>query len=114
MKKDSYSLLDREVLDMIQIMQNSKNRLINATERVIISRDVVELYPEGADKIKAITDLDTRKYALLCAIGDYDGRLRDLTEIKSKRGNEINIPIPHFTNSHEVIESTYRKFVYKD
>lgn len=68
MKKDSYSPLDREVLDMEQRTQNSKNRLINATERVMISKSVVELYPEGADKIKAITDLDTRKDALLRAM----------------------------------------------
>lgn len=114
MRKADYTFLDREVLDMIQRMQNSKNRLIDATERVIISKGVVELYPEGADKIKAMTDLDTRKYALLCAIGDYDCKLRDLIEIENKRGDEINVPIPKFTNSHEIIEFTYRKFFYKD
>ena len=114
MRKANYTFLDREVLDMIQRMQNSKNRLIYATERVIISKGVVELYPEGADKIKAITDLDTRKYALLCAIGEYDCNLRDLIEIKNKRGDEIKVPIPKFTNSHEIIEFTYRKFFYKD
>ncbi len=114
MRKADYAPLDREVLDIVQRMQNSKNRLIDATERVIISKGVVELYPEGADKIKAITDLDTRKYSLLCAIGDYDCKLRDLIEIENKRGDEINVPIPKFTNSHEIIELTYRKFFYKD
>lgn len=114
MRKADYTSLDRKVLDMIQRMQNSKNRLINATERVIILKGVAELYPEGADKIKAITDLDTRKYALLCAIGNYDCELRDLIEIENKRGDEINVPIPKFTNSHEIIEFTYRKFFYKD
>ena len=114
MRKADYAPLDREVLDMVQRMQNSKNRLIDATERVITSKGVVELYPEGADKIKAITDLDTRNYSLLCAIGDYDSKLRDLIEIENKRGDEINVPIPKFTKSHEIIELTYRKFFYKD
>ena len=41
MRKANYTFLDREVLDMIQRMQNSKNRLIYATERVIISKGVV-------------------------------------------------------------------------
>lgn len=114
MKKTNYAPLDREVLDMIQRMQNSKNRLIDATERVIISKGVVELYPEGADKIKAIKDLDTRKDSLLYAIGDYNCKLRDLIKIENKKGDEINVPIPKFTNSHEIIEFTYRKFFYKD
>ena len=114
MRKANYTSLDGEVLDMIQRMQNSKNRLIDATERVIISKGVVELYPEGADKIKAIKDLDTRKYDLLSAIGDYNSKFRDLIKIENKRGDKINVSIPKFTNSHEIIEFTYRKFFYKD
>lgn len=114
MRKADYAPLDREVLDMVQRMQNSKNRLIDATERVIISKGVVELYPEGADKIKAITALNTEKYNLLYTINDYNYRLKDLIEIENKRGDEINVPIPKFTNSHEIIELTYRKFFYKD
>lgn len=114
MRNAGYSPLDRKVLDMIQAMRNRKNNLINAVERVIISKDVVDLYPEGADKIKAMTDLNTRKRILICTIGEYDSILRDLIEIEKKRGNEITVPIPSFTDSHEIVESTYRKFFYKD
>lgn len=114
MKNANYSPLDRKVLDMVQAMQNRKNNLINAVERVIISKNVVDLYPEGADKIKAMTDLNTRKHILICVIGEYDSMLRDLAEIEKKRKDEINILIPRFSNSHEIVEIAYRNFFYKD
>lgn len=85
------------------------------TEKVIIRSGVVNLYPEGADKDKAIKDLEQAKTLLLCAIGRYDSTGRDLNE--ALESQEPRITTLHYgkawKTSHEVIEEVYKEFYKK-
>ena len=81
-------------------------------EKVIICNGAIDLYPEGADKEKAIVDAEAAKFGLLCAIGVFDDLtnqyLRALAEPLERR-TTVDYPT-NITTSHEIIEMTYRDF----
>ena len=81
-------------------------------EKVIICNGAIDLYPEGADKEKAIVDAEAAKFGLLCAIGVFDDLtnqyLRALAEPLERR-TTVDYPTK-ITTSHEIIEMTYRDF----
>lgn len=107
MRKKQISILDSKVLDLVNETNAAKEKLINEVKRVWICKNVIELYPDGADKIKALEDFKSRQKILLAAIGRYDCALRDLEEVEIKHKYEINVNIPLFSSSHDVIENTY-------
>lgn len=86
-------------------------------EKVIICKGVIELYPEGPDKEKAIKDLEQAKYSLLCAIGRYDSALSELKNYlivtQDKRVTTVYYNANSWSTSHKIIESQYKYFAFK-
>lgn len=104
--------LEEKVFDF----QKAFLRLKEATKAVIIKKNVIELYPDGADKNIAIASFKSAQVELLCAIGHYDSTRVDAQEYyqehdKSdfyKDWSKIHLP-----NSHSLIEETYGDFFKK-
>ncbi len=110
--KNQPTALDNRISEKFEELKEAKTRLMSAVDRVIIANGVIDIYPEGADKARAIKDAEARKHSLLCTIGEYDTRLQeynDLLNSKSERRTTLGYPI-HYSTSHEIIEITYRNF----
>lgn len=107
MRNKQISLLDSKVFKLVNEVKSAKERLMNEVKKVWICKNVIDLYPDGADKIKALEDFKSRQKILLAAIGRYDCALRDLEEVEIKHKYEINVNIPLFSSSHDVIEIAY-------
>lgn len=110
--KPTCTPLDRLIIDKKQELIDANTYLTSVAERVIIANGVIDLYPEGADKARAIEDAEARKHSLLCAIGAYDGRMQEYNELLKREGARetttgwTNI----FSTSHKIIEIVYRNF----
>jgi hypothetical protein len=81
-------------------------------EKVIICNGAVDLYPEGADKEKAIVEAEAAKFGLLCAIGVFDDLTNQYLEALAEpleRRTTLDYSTSVLT-SHEVIEMAYRDF----
>lgn len=105
---------DLAINSKIEELGEANERLTARARTAIIRQGAASLYPDGADKEKALDDLEKAKYSLLCAIGTYDGLYRDLKELlkkpASERNTSIGYSINHFSTSHEIIENAYRNF----
>jgi hypothetical protein len=93
----------------------ARGRLKDTVEAVIIRSGVVELYPEGADKTKAINDLNHAKSILLCAIGSYDSARNNYNEALESIKPRITTASygAAFKTSHEWVEIFYKEFYKK-
>ena len=112
-KKVSDTVADRMIYEAEEIAQSAKNRLIGAVQQVIIKQGVIDLYPEGPDQERAKEDLKKAKFSLLCAIGNYDGRLQEYKNALNKNEEWRETTIGkrcQFISSHEVIELAYLNF----
>lgn len=84
-------------------------RLKKTTKRVILKKEVIDIYPEGVDKSKAVKDLLFEQQHLLALIGEYD-------DITNKFNTYLNNGFERkatshwkpWETSHEVIEHTYK------
>lgn len=110
--KPTCTPLDKLIVEKHYEVRDAKCRLMAAAEKVIIANGVIDLYPEGADKVRAIEDAEARKHSLLCAIGAYDGRMQEYNELLKREGaRETTVGwFNEFSTSHEIIETVYRNF----
>lgn len=110
--KSACTPLDRLIMNKNQELVDAKTYLMPVAERVIIANGVIDLYPEGADKARAIEDAEARKHSLLCAIGAYDGRMQEYNDLLKREGaREITANwTNNFSTSHKIIEIAYRNF----
>lgn len=113
MKKIELSDADYKVMDLTNELERTKNRLITKTENVLFAKGVIDIYPEGADKEQAISELQVRQKILIAEIGEYDIALKNLRDFIIKKRDEIIVAIPVLTDSHTIIEITYRNFIKK-
>lgn len=94
----------------------SASKSLNAAVFLVaIRRDVISLYPDGADRISAENDLADAQHHLLCAIGAVDGRLADMNQYYEAhcdilQKNHYKVP-NYYTKSHELVEQAY--FAYR-
>lgn len=110
--KNQPTALDNRISKKFEELKEVKSRLISAVGKVIVANGVIALYPEGADKARAIEDAEERKHSLLCVIGEYDARLyeyNNLLKSKDERKTTFGYPI-HCGTSHEIVEIAYRNF----
>lgn len=114
-KEKKYNPYDEDCLNLHQTVVEAGKRLLEATQKVIIKKNVIDLYPAGPDQIAAIKEYNKSQHTLLCAIGNYDGRLREFNEYLAKHRNQLeeyscwNSPL----TSHEIIENAYEQFIKK-
>lgn len=97
--------------------QNAYVRLKEATEAVIIKKNVIELYPDGVDKTAAIASFKSAQIELICAIGHYDSARADSQDYyqehdKSDFYKDWSV-IYSLEISHAFIEEIYKNFFKK-
>ena len=112
MKKhdESYKVMWHTVTDAYDSLEK-------AAKMVIIRNGVIDLYPDGADRDRAIEDCEDAKHALLCAVEQYDSGLKELKTYFSDYYDELNEcrdwNPARFSTSHEIVESVYEQMFKK-
>lgn len=115
MKKIKHSTIyDIQLEEKFFEYQNAYVRLKEATEAIIIKKNVIDLYPDGADKTAAITSFKSAQLELICAIGHYDSTRADSRDYYQEH-NENDFyknwsVLCSLKNSHELIEEIYENF----
>ena len=86
--------------------------LEEAVKLVIIRNGVIEIYPEGADKEKAIKDAESAKEELLYEIGRFDSINNEFKFALNSTEERITTKdwAKNVITSHEIIEDVYKKF----
>lgn len=118
MKKNKQpTFYDIELEEKFFDFQNAYIRLKKATETVIIKKNVIDLYPEGADKAVANTSFKTAQNELICAIGHYDSTRADSQEYYQEHDKNNFYKdwsaICSLKTSHALIEEIYENFFKK-
>jgi len=118
MKKNKQpTFYDIELEEKFLDFQEAYIRLQKATENVIIKKNVIDLYPEGADKAVANISFKTAQNELICAIGHYDNIRTDSQEYYQEHDKSDFYKnwsgICSLKTSHTVIEETYTNFFKK-
>jgi hypothetical protein len=106
---------DNILLQHQPTIRAARANLESAAIKVITTIGCINIYPDGADKDKAIKDAEKAKKSLLCAIGSHDGEIQSYRDALKVYSDEERIITKcwdedFFANSHEVIEMTYKKF----
>ena len=115
MKKKIYNSYDETYKEMWNAVFETRNRLTEATRKVILRKGVIDLYPAGTDHDKAINDCEEAKGALVCAVEDYDDKMQKLEEYFSQHYNEFDDcrtwDPARMSTSHEIVELAYEKTI---
>lgn len=88
-----------------------RDRVYEKTTKVITRLGVIDLYPEGADRKKAVSDAEKAKQSLLVAIGAYDTARMEYNDYVKKNTEKFDSPKQEWTTtSHEIVEWAYRYY----
>ena len=71
-KKKPFNSYENRVDDLIHEVWETRDRLTAKAKQVITRLGVINLYPDGADRKKAVSDAEEARHALLVAIGAYE------------------------------------------
>jgi hypothetical protein len=114
-KKPTSTSQDIKVKELVERRSLAIRTLMERAEKVIICNGVLDLYPEEADKDKAIVEAEAAKFGLLCAIGVFDDLTNQyLTALAEPHERVTTLDYPsHCATSHEIIEMAYRDFYKK-
>lgn len=107
--------LDRKIREAFKVAHDSRDALESNVFNVIRKNGVVALYPEGADKAKAIIDAEQAKHYMVNAIAQYDEAIQELNKVLAlddKRETTINWS-NHLCTSHEIVENVYYNYCMK-
>mgnify|MGYP004529184369 CR=1 FL=1 len=110
-KKEHFNPYENHIDELIYKVWEERDRLRAKATQVITRLGVIDLYPEGADRKKAVSDAEEAKRSLLVAIEAYDtARMRYNNYIK-KYEEEFDNPKKEWTTtSHEIVEWAYRYY----
>lgn len=73
---------------------------------------MINLYPDGADRKKAVSDSGEAKHALIVAIGAYDTARMEYNNYIKKYAEKFDNPKEEWTTtSHEIIERAYKYYL---
>ena len=112
-KKKPFNPYENRVDDLIHEVLETRDRLYEKTRQVITRVGVINLYPDGADRKKAVSDAEEAKHALFVAIGAYDTARMEYNDYVEKNAEKFdNHKEKWTTTSHEIIEWAY-KYYYK-
>ena len=75
------------------------------------AQGVIDLYPDGADRKKAVSDAEKAKQSLLVAIGAYDTARMEYNDYVEKNAEKFDSHKEKWTTtSHEIIEWAYKYY----
>ena len=107
-KKKPFNSYENRVDDLIHEVWEARDRLTANAKQVITRLGVINLYPDGADRKKAVSDAEEAKHALLVAIGAYDTACMEYNNYIKKYAEMFDSPKREWaTTSHEIIEWAY-------
>lgn len=110
-KKKPFNAYENRVDDLIHEVWEARDRLSAKAAQVITRLGVIDLYPEGADRKKAVSDAGEAKYSLLVAIGAYDTARMEYNNYIKKYAEKFDSPKREWTTtSHEIIEWAYQYY----
>lgn len=112
-KKKPFNSYENRADDLIHEVWEARDRLTAKAIQVITRLGVIDLYPEGADRKKAVSDAEEAKRTLIVAIGEYDTARMEYNIYIKKYAEKFDNPKREWTTtSHEIIEWAY-KYYYK-
>lgn len=110
-KKKPFNAYEKCVDDLIHEVWEARDRLTAKAKQVITRLGVINLYPDGADRKKAVSDAEKAKQSLLAAIGAYDTTRMEYNNYIKKYAKMFDSPKREWTTtSHEIIEWAYQHY----
>ena len=110
-KKKPFNAYENRVDDLIHEVWEARDRLTAKAKQVITRLGVINLYPDGADRKKAVSDAEEAKHALIVAVGAYDTARMEYNNYIKKYAEMFDSPKREWTTtSHEIIEWAYRYY----
>lgn len=113
--EENFNEYDLTLKRLISTRREKYEQLISCVQDIIIKKDVIELYPAGADKEKAKQDFQRSQNILLTYIAEFDDiycQLQNFEYSKCKYYITDKTAYESVT-SHSIIESTYRNFLLR-
>ena len=109
-KKNLNTSADLQLRILWEQCLDVSNNLNKTVRTIIIKKEVIEIYPNGADKDKAIKDYEFEQRHLLALIGEYDDLRNQIDNLIKKTKEERYTTIDWHTpkTSHERIEQIYK------
>lgn len=109
-QKDKNTPADLRLRNLWKQYLDVLNYLDNTVRKIIIKKEVIEIYPNGVDKDKAIKDYKFEQQHLLTLIAEYDDLRNQIDNLirKTKEERETTIDWHTPQTSHERIEAIYR------
>lgn len=101
---------DLRLKELYYPLINLREKFDLTVRNIIIKKEVIKIYPNGADKDKAIKDYKFEQQHLIAIIGEYDD-LRNQIDNFIKKNKEERKITAHWTTpetSHERIETIYK------
>ena len=110
-KEKPFNPYENHVDDFIHKVCEAHDRLTAKTKQVITRLGVINLYPDGADREKAVSDAEEAKRTLIAAIGEYDTVRMEYNNYIKKYAEMFDSPKKEWTTtSHEIIEWAYQYY----
>ena len=110
-KKKPFNPYEKRADDALYEVWEARDRLTAKTKQVITRLGVINLYPDGADREKAVSDAEEAKHALIVAIGVYDTARMEYNNYIKKYAEKFDTPKRERTiTSHEIIECAYQYY----
>lgn len=110
-KKKPFNPYENRVDDLIHEVWEERDRLTAKAKQVITRLGVINLYPDGADREKAVSDAEEAKHALIVAIGAYDTARMEYNNYIKKYAEKFDSHKREWTTtSHEIIEWAYQYY----
>mgnify|MGYP000052340759 FL=1 len=112
-KEKKFNPYENRADEMLYKVWEERDRLLEKTRQAITRVGVINLYPDGADRKKTVSDAEKAKQSLLVAIGAYDTARMEYNNYIKKYAERFDSPKTEWTTtSHEIIEWAY-KYYYK-
>lgn len=110
-KKKPFNPHENRADELLYGVWEERDRVYEKTTKVITRLGVIDLYPEDADRKKAVSDAEKAKQSLLVAIGAYDTARMEYNDYIKKYTEKFNSPKQEWTTtSHEIVEWAYRYY----
>lgn len=108
-KEKKFNPYESRADEQLYEVWEERDRVYEKTTQVITRLGVINLYPEGADRKKAVSDAEKAKQSLLVAIGAYDTARMEYNDYIKKYAQMFDSPKKEWTTtSHEIVEWAYR------
>lgn len=110
-KKKPFNSYEKRADDALYEVWEARDRLTVKAKQVITRLGVINLYPDGADREKAVSDAEEAKRTLIADIGEYDTARMEYNNYIKKYAEKFDSPKREWTTtSHEIIEWAYQYY----